>query len=244
MCKKCSSAAGPGSARGGGKRRSRGKTVRPLFSTFALVVVLSLPFVLCGAVRMDSIKEITIGVATSTTREGDAHVVVLDNGTSYTVPLGHPVPDIYIGTTIHFPYFNNTGLALVRYADGRSGWLNARVAVGMKGILNMGDARYAFHELTYEQCVALAPQAEAGDWPTHYGMLSILPVPSFYWLHFDDQFAKHNYTVIQKALADPGQDVLVDIAYKHAEGVGYTIVYVQPTRFSREYCEQAGIKTK
>jgi hypothetical protein len=126
-----------------------------------------------------------------------------------------------------------------------SDWLPARIAVsGFAGGISIGTKKYDFIDLTYEQCTDLTIQAQQEASSIHYGELSILPVPSYYRLHFDEQFSEHNFNIIKEMFTEQDKDMNIDIAYSYSPKIGYSIVYVQPTRFTLQYCQNAGIRTK
>lgn len=192
---------------------------------------------------MRSIKSIDIGVVKSIVKGENSYLVTIDNNVSAHVPLDHPVKDYFIDQPICFPHFKNDAIALVAYSDGTSDWVAARIAVSIDGEVVIGGTRYDFKDATFERVADSPVESDGGTPCPNYAYVSSMPVPSAYGLYLDSQFFKHNFDTIKEALSDASQVRLVDMAYDYSRELGYSLIYIQPTRFTLEYCEQAGIPT-
>jgi len=197
----------------------------------------------CEAGQLNKMKTIEIGVVSRVIKHEDNYTVLLDNGVSGDVPLNHPIRAAFLNQPISFPHFKNDAVALITYTDGTSDWLPARIAVSVRGEVVNNKLRHEFNALSFEEFSTLSAKTEANNPYISYAYVTSMPVPSPYCFFFDSQFAKHNYTIIKEIMSTQGKISLVDIVYSYTRDLGYSLVYIQPTRFTEEYCKQVGIPT-
>lgn len=199
---------------------------------------------MCKGFAVSEIISVNIGVVSCIIKRDNQYLVTIDNCISGYVPLDHPVKEYFIGQKIYFPHFKNDGIALVNYTNGGSNWLPARIAISIHGEVIVDKIRYKFTELTFKQFADLSKNIGEDFLYRGYASITSPPVPSGYGLYLNSQFAEHNYEVIKKVMADTTKEQLVDIAYSYSRELGYSLVYIQPTRFTQKYCEQKGIPTE
>lgn len=192
---------------------------------------------------MSDIISVNIGVVSSIEKKEDSYLVCLDDGFSAHIPLEHPVRKRYINQNIYFPNFYNNAIALITYSNQKSDWLPARIAISIKGNIVINKKLFKFNNLSFDQFLKLSNEYNLNHIPQVYAVITSIPVPSGYGLYSTAQFAQHNYNTIKFALENSNEKNLVDIAYSYSKELGYSLIYIQPSRFTQEYCKNAGIPT-
>lgn len=185
-----------------------------------------------------------IGVVRSIVKKEHSYSITLDNGVTADIPWNHPVRNRYLKQPIRFPHFTNNAIALVTHANTGSDWLPARVAISLHASVVVKGTRYAFHDFTFEEFSKVYNEHKTDGIPHAYAQITSPPMPSGYTLFADAPFARHNYETIREILENPDENTLVDIVFSYSAKTGYILIYIQPTRFTPEYCGKAGISTE